>query len=139
MEDFFVRIWNDVAGRIGGPMTLRLFLQPLMASFFAVRDGWKDAGAGCPAYFWRLLKEPDRRGELVRNGWKSVGKIVIAALVLDTVYQIIVLRTFYPGEATIVAGILAIVPYVLLRGPANRVICWWRQRRRPALKARRAA
>jgi hypothetical protein len=37
------------------------------------------------------------------------------------VYQLIVLHFVYPGEALIVAFILAIIPYVLLRGPAMRV------------------
>jgi hypothetical protein len=37
------------------------------------------------------------------------------------VYQLIVLHTVYPGETIIVAIILAIVPYVILRGPVVRV------------------
>lgn len=35
----------------------------------------------------------------------------ILALILDVVYQIIVLRFVYPGEAIIVAFVLAIMPY----------------------------
>jgi hypothetical protein len=42
-------------------------------------------------------------------------------VVLDVVYQLIVLHFVYPGEALIVAFILAIVPYVILRGPVVRV------------------
>ncbi len=137
MGDVFGRIWDNLIGRIGGPLTLRLILQPLMASILAVRDGWRDAQAGRPPYFWSLLREPDHRRERLRSGWKSVGKIVVVALVLDTVYQLIVLRTFYPGEAMITATILAIVPYVLLRGPANRLARRWR--RPPAIASDRAA
>jgi hypothetical protein len=50
-----------------------------------------------------------------------VGKVFIIAMILDAVYQFIVVRWFYPGEALVVAVVLAIVPYVLLRGPANRL------------------
>lgn len=137
MGDFFGRIWYNLIGRIGGPLTLRLVLQPLMASILALRDGWRDAQAGRPAYFWSLLSDPDHRRERLRSGWKSVGKVVVVALVLDTVYQLIVLHTFYPGEAMITATILAIVPYVTLRGPANRLARRWR--RRPAIASDRAA
>jgi hypothetical protein len=35
-----------------------------------------------------------------------------------------VLKTFYPGEAEIVAILLAFVPYLLLRGPVARVARW---------------
>ena len=43
---------------------------------------------------------------------------------MDVVYQFIVLKTFYPGEAVIVAVALALVPYVLLRGPIARIARW---------------
>ena len=43
------------------------------------------------------------------------------AIVLDTVYQLIVLRAFYVVQALIVAVVCAIVPYVLFRGPTARL------------------
>jgi hypothetical protein len=36
-----------------------------------------------------------------------------------------VLKTFYPGEAVIVAVALAFFPYLLLRGPIDRIARWW--------------
>jgi hypothetical protein len=41
--------------------------------------------------------------------------------VIDGVYEFIVFRRFYPGEALQVAIVLAIVPYLLIRGLANRI------------------
>ena len=67
-----------------------------------------------------MFTEPRSRHEMLRSGWKSVGKVFILALVLDAVYQFITVRWFYPGEAIVVALILAAVPYLLLRGPVNR-------------------
>jgi len=58
---------------------------------------------------------------MVKEAWKRIGKVFILAVVLDVVYQLIVLHFVYPGEALIVAFTLAIVPYVILRGPAMRV------------------
>ena len=58
---------------------------------------------------------------MVQNGWKSVAKVFVLAFILDSVYQWIALRWFYPGEALLVAFILAIVPYLIVRGPVNRL------------------
>jgi hypothetical protein len=119
--DLFTRLWENLISRVTGPMKFRFVLQPCMAIFFAVRCGLKDSREGKPAYFWALFTEPAHRREMLRDGWKSVGKIFILALVLDFAYQVIFLHWFYPGEAFLVALALAIVPYLLVRGPVNRI------------------
>lgn len=125
MEELLSRIFEDLFGRLQGPMHFRFIMQPLMAILFAIRDGMKDAREGGAPYFWSLLTERGRRAELMRGCWKSVGKIFIIAFILDAVYQIWMLRMFYPGEALLASFMLAIVPYVLLRGPANRLMAWY--------------
>ncbi|MCJ7681708.1 MAG: hypothetical protein MUP70_13340 [Candidatus Aminicenantes bacterium] len=102
-------------------MKFRLILQPLMAIIFAVRSGLKDAREGKPAYFWALFTQPEYRRELFRDGWKSVGKVFVIAIIIDLAYQLIVLRWFYPFEALLVAAILAFIPYLIIRGLANRI------------------
>ena len=57
----------------------------------------------------------------MRSGWKDVGKVFLLAIVLDVVYQFIVARFVYPGEALLVALLLAIVPYLVVRGLATRI------------------
>jgi len=65
---------------------------------------------------------------VAKDGWKDVGKIFVIGTILDIVYQMVVifgLKTqdrFYPLESLIVAFLLAIGPYLLIRGPLNRVI-----------------
>jgi hypothetical protein len=115
------RIVHNLFARFDGPLHFRLIVQPMMAIIFAVVDGIKDAKAKKPAYFWALLSTPHYREQLVKEGWKSVGKIFILAIVLDVVYQLKVHSTVYPGETLIVAFSLAILPYLLLRGPVNRL------------------
>ena len=92
-----------------------------MALFLAVRSGLLDAKARKPAYFWALFTNPVERRSLLKDGWKSVGRLFILAAVLDIVYQWIVERWVYPGEVVMVAIILAIIPYLLVRGPVNRI------------------
>jgi hypothetical protein len=134
MHDMLSRIAENMVSRVTGPMKFRLVLQPLMATFFAFRDGLKDARAGTPPYFWFMLTDKGHRVEIIRNGWKSVGKIFILALVLDAIYQIIAIHFVYPGEAVIVAFILAIIPYLVLRGIVTRVATLIAARRRPREK-----
>jgi len=115
------RVVENLIGRVSGPMKFRLILQPLMAAVFAVRAGLKDAREERPPYFWAIFTHPDQRSDMLRDGWKSVGKIFIIAIVIDLVEQLIVFRWFYPGEALLVAFILAFIPYLLIRGPVNRI------------------
>ena len=122
----YVEIWTraieNLTDRVTGPMKFRIVLQPIMASFFAIRAGLRDARAGKPPYFWALISDPAHRADMLRDGWKDIGKVFVLALALDAVYQLIELSFFYLGEAIIVALVLAILPYLILRALTNRVV-----------------
>lgn len=122
MEEFFMRVWQDLLARVSGPLQFRLVLQPAMAVFFAARAGVNDALENRPAYFWSVFTDSAQRRNLLREGWKAIGRVFLIAITVDSIYQFIVLRWFYPGEALIVAIILSIVPYLLIRGPLNRLV-----------------
>lgn len=124
LENLFARLWENLISRPAGPLKFRFLLQPTMAIFLAVRSGLKDSREGKPPYFWALFADPAQRQEMLRDGWKSIGRLFVLALVLDCAYQIIVLRWIYPFEALVVAFILAIIPYLLVRGPVNRITNW---------------
>lgn len=119
--DVLGRIVDNLGGRVGGPMKFRLVLQPVMAIVFAVRAGLRDGRSGQPPYFWAMFGSQSHRRELLRQGWKDVGKVFIMAVVIDVVYQIVVARWVYPGEALFVAAVLAFVPYLLCRGLVTRL------------------
>ena len=121
MDDFWARFVEDMAARVTGPMKFRLLLQPVMASIFAIRSGLADARAGKPPYFWALFSDPAQRAEMLKDGWKSIGKVFVLALILDVVYQIVATRFVYAGEAIVTAFLLAIAPYLILRGLVTRL------------------
>jgi hypothetical protein len=125
------RVWADLTARPGGSLALRFFLQPAMSAIFAVRDGIKDARTGRSPYFWTVLSNPDKRRARLREGAAATGKVILIAIVLDGIYQLIELGTIYPVEALIVAIFLAFIPYMLLRGPIDRVARWWIDRKSP--------
>ena len=121
MDDVWARFAGNLADRVSGPMDFRLILQPAMAAFLAIRSGLADARDGRPPYLWALVSGSGRRAALLQSGWKSVGRVFVLAVVIDVAYQIYVQRFVYPGEALAVAFILAIVPYLVLRGLVTRL------------------
>jgi len=121
MEELLVRFADNLVNRLDGPLHFRFIAQPLIAIVFASVDGVKDAKLGKPAYFWAMLVNREHCRELLKDGWKHFGKIFIMAVILDVIYQIKVHHTVFPGETMLVALTLAVVPYVLIRGPINRV------------------
>ena len=117
-----------VGERFSGPMNFRLLLQPLVATILAVRAGLSDAREGRPAYFWTLLSDSSQRRDLVREGWKSIAKVFVMAVIIDLVYQYLVDGWIHILEALGIAALLAIVPYILFRGPVNRIATRYRKR-----------
>jgi hypothetical protein len=110
-------------------MNFRLVIQPTVASVLAIRAGLKDAREGRPAFLWAAITNADCRHELLRQGSRDVGKVFVLAVVLDAVYQLIVQRGVFLLELVVVATLLAIVPYVLIRGPVSRLAAALRRRR----------
>lgn len=127
MEELIARGWEGLMDRVGGPMTFRLILQPLMATLLAVRAGLKDAREGRPPYLWTLLTDSSQRVDLLREGWRSIARVFFLAILMDLIYEVVMDRLFYPLETIIVAIVLAVVPYLVLRGPVNRLARRWRR------------
>jgi hypothetical protein len=121
MDEWWNRFWADLIGRASGPFAFRFFLQPTVAMLYAIRDGVKDARAGRPAYFWSLLTEGGHRRERLHEGWAAVARVIGLGALIDLIYQIMVFRRVYPLQLVVIVLLLAFVPYLLLRGPVNRI------------------
>jgi hypothetical protein len=121
IDDIWMRFLENMVARVSGPMKLRLFLQPTMAAIFAIRSGLKDARDGRPAFLWTVITNPSSRDYLIKDGWKSISKVFLIAMALDIVYQFIVAKFIYPLEVVVTAFLLAIVPYICLRGLTTRI------------------
>ena len=129
IQDALIRMWNDLLARPSGPMSFRFILQPIMAAITAVRAGLVDARTGRSPYFFTILANKAERGPRVREGLSATSTIFLIGLAMDAIYQFVAFRKFYPGEALIIAFVLAVVPYFLIRGPAARIARWWNNRR----------
>ena len=120
----FRRFWHDLVERPDAPMRFRFFLQPLMAAIAAIHDGRVDARAGRSPYLMTLLRNPQERVGRLREGLNATARIILLGLVMDVIYQLLVLKTFYPNEALVVALVLGFVPYLIIRGLVLRVARW---------------
>jgi hypothetical protein len=94
----------------------------------AFRDGLRDARLGRAPYFWTILADSARRGPRLREGLRATARIILLGFAMDAVYQFIAFRAFYPVEAIIVVFTLAFLPYLILRGPVDRLARWWHHR-----------
>jgi len=125
IQEILTRFWDQLIAQPHGPLAFRLVLQPLMATILAVIDGVKDARAGRPLYTWALLTDPAHRASYLREGLKRVSRVIIFAFVMDAIYQFIVLRRFYLGEALVTVFVVAVLPYLVIRGPIARIARRW--------------
>lgn len=128
LQEMLSRGWDNLMTRDSGPLHVRLVLQPLVATILATQAGWRDARQGRPVFFWTVVLKPAQRHQLLRELYQDVGKLFLVAIVLDVLYQIIVLRWLYPVQTLIVATMLAIIPYLVVRGVTNRVVTQLRPR-----------
>ena len=122
------RLWSDILARPGGPMTFRFILQPAMAIIAALRDGFHDARLGRRPYVWALIhgvRDSQGRSGRLWEGIVSTSRILILGVVMDIIYQWKELDTFYPGQSAVIAILLAFIPYLLLRGPFERIAYHW--------------
>ena len=116
---------SELVDRIHGPFSFRFILQPIMAMIYATLDGLADARAGRPAYFWTIFTHPAHALRLLGEGWHRVVRVIVLGVVMDALYQLIVLGAFRPLQMIVVVLGLAFLPYLLLRGPINRIAAWW--------------
>jgi hypothetical protein len=123
--EVFERSWNNLLARPSQSLAFRFVLQPLISTIIAIRDGIKDSRNGRSPYFWTIVFDRAQRGTNVREGIAATGKIFLISIAIDIAYQGLELHAFYPGEALLVAVLLAFIPYLIVRGLATRFARRW--------------
>jgi len=119
--DMISRGWENFLARPQGMLNLRFILQPTIAAMLALRAGIKDAKQKRPPYLWAAFTKPAYRSQLIHGGWKDIRTPFLVSVVLDAIYQLVTHRFIYPLELLFTATLLALVPYLILRGPVNRI------------------
>jgi hypothetical protein len=121
LRDVLARGWADLVARLDGPLHLRFVVQPIVAAILGIRAGLRDARAGEPPFLSAVLRERGRRRERLREALRDVTSVAFVAAVVDAAYQLGVHRGVFLGELVVTVVVLALVPYVLVRGPVARI------------------
>ncbi|MQR00992.1 hypothetical protein [Glaciimonas soli] len=124
IQEVAQRFWTDLISRPSGPMAFRFYLQPVMGLVVAWLDGVKDARTGRTPFFWTILHEPAERVGRILEGLKSTSRIIGLGVVMEAIYQY-KMGTFHVLEALNVVFFLAVLPYLLFRGPVARIAKYW--------------
>jgi hypothetical protein len=117
---FSWRFLADIPGRLSGPGRFRFLLQPTVAALLGMRDGAADARAGRQPYLWGVVFGAGERRELMRTGLRAIANLLLMGILLDTVFQWMILGVAHPGAALVVGPVLIAGPYSLARALANR-------------------
>ena len=112
---------EDIPRRLTGPGRFRFVLQPVIAIVLGIRSGLADARAGRPPYLSGVLFHRAHRGELVRTGFETVLNLLLMGILLDAVFQWVILGVSHPGAALVVGPVLIVGPYSVARALSNRV------------------
>ena len=106
-------------------MWIRIIVQPLVSAIIGLRSAVKDFREARPSFCWSLVADKASRRALLIEGWKEITKVFVVAVAIDLIYQLAVLHWIYPLQTLVVASILALLPYVMLRGLANWIVRLW--------------
>jgi hypothetical protein len=118
------RIWHNLIDRPSGPVSFRFILQRSMAAIAAIHDGRKDTRGDRSPFLSVLTQDRQETVRRLREGLTATARIILLGLAMDTIYQAFVFDTFYPFEALIIALILALAPYLLIRGLVTPIVYW---------------
>ena len=83
----FARVWSDLTGGLHAPLAFRFIVSAARGGVLRHSCGRRDALEGRPLFFWAVLRDPVQRRERLREAWKHIGKVFLAAVVIDVVYQ----------------------------------------------------
>jgi len=111
---------EDIPKRLSGPGRFRFILQPLLATIIGIRSGIADARSGRPPYIYGVLFNRKSRGELLKSGFSSIVNLLLMGILLDSLFQWLILGASYPGAALLVGPVLIAMPYSIARALANR-------------------
>jgi hypothetical protein len=118
---FSQAFFEDIPRRLTGPGRFRFIMQPVMAIILGVLNGRADARAGKPPYLYGILFHRELRRDLLSAGFSTIVNLLLMGVLLDVVFQRIILGVAHPGPALIIGPVLITAPYTIVRALTNRL------------------
>jgi hypothetical protein len=118
---FSQAFFEDIPKRLAGPGRFRFILQPLFAFILGILNGLSDARLGRPPYIYGILFHQNLRRDLMREGFLTIVNLILMGILLDAVFQWIILGVSHFGAALVIGPILIVTPYGVARALSNRL------------------
>ena len=112
---------TDIPKRLAGPGRFRFVLQPVLAIILGIRGGLTDARLNRPPYLSGVLFSRTHRRELIHTALATIVNLLLMGILMDSLFQWVILGASYPGAALLVGPVLIVTPYVLARAASNRI------------------
>lgn len=113
---------EDLPRRLSGPGRFRFVFQPLTAILLGIRSGREDARKGQPPFLAAVILHPILRRDLLKSGFRTIVNLLLAGILLDSLFQWILLGNSHPGAAVVVGPVLIVIPYTVTRALTNRIV-----------------
>jgi len=113
---------DDIPKRLAGPGRFRFVLQPMVAIILGVLGGLADVRAGRTPYLCSLILHRDQRRGLLKSGFETVLNLLLVGILLDAIFQWVILGNSHPGAALVVGPVLILLPYTVARTLSGRLM-----------------
>ncbi len=112
---------EDIPKRLAGPGRLRFLFQPAMAILLGIRGGREDARLGHPPFLAVLAGRGGFRAGAMSSALENLSVLLLMGILLDSVFQWVLLGVSHPGPALVVGPVLITIPYAIARTLAGAV------------------
>lgn len=119
---------HDYPAMLHGPGKLRFIIQPIIAILLGLRDGRADALAGKMPFLLSLVRSKARE-TIAREALKQIAIPLCLAVIMDCIFQYVILRSVLFRSAVAVGAVVIALPYSICRALTNRVVTRSRARR----------
>jgi hypothetical protein len=116
---------------MGGPGSMRFYIQPSIALLLGLRDGARDARLKQHPFLFALATHKGERGDLLKQAIAAIVVPLCIATAASLVIQYLVVAKMHLLYALLYAFIFVALPYGITRGLANRAFTAWGRRRIP--------
>ncbi|MFN8006944.1 MAG: hypothetical protein U0V70_07975 [Terriglobia bacterium] len=113
---------EDIPKRLAGPGKFRFVLQPLIAVILGIGGGRRDARAGRPPFLYGVAFHRTHRKDLLSSGVETLANLLLMGVLMDSIFQWILLGNSHPGAALVIGPVLIVLPYSLARSLSNHLI-----------------
>jgi hypothetical protein len=112
---------QHITEMVGGPGTVRFFVQPAIAILLGILHGIRDHRAGLPPYLVALVRAGGGRVRHLLEGLRAIALPLGLAVLGAYAFEYMIRRRVYVFYGLLYAVLFVAIPYFVARALANRL------------------